>query len=72
MKATGIVLLVIGLLMTLVTTFKFFTREKVVDLGKIEISADKPHDYSWSPIIGIGIMCVGGIVLWTGSRKQSL
>jgi len=71
MKATGISLLVIGLLMTLFTTFKFFTKEKVVDLGKIEITADKPHDFSWSPIIGVGVMCIGGIVVWTGSRKQS-
>jgi len=72
MKATGITLLVIGLIMTLFTTFKFFTKEKVVDLGKIEITANKPHDFSWSPIIGVGIMCIGGFVLWTGSKKQSL
>jgi len=72
MKATGITLLVIGLLMTIVTTFKFFTKEKVVDLGKVEITANKAHDFSWSPIIGVGVMCIGGIVLWSGSRKQSL
>jgi len=69
MKTTGITLLVIGLLMTLFTTFRFFTKEKVVDIGKIEITADKPHDFSWSPIIGIGIMCIGGVVLWSASKK---
>jgi len=69
MKATGITLLVIGLLMTLFTTFKFFTKEKVVDIGKVEITADKGHDFSWSPLIGVGIMCIGGFVLYTASRK---
>lgn len=69
MKATGTALLVIGLLLTIFTTFKFFTKEKVVDLGKIEISADKGHNVSWSPLIGIGIMVVGGIVFFTASKK---
>ncbi|HEY3370882.1 MAG TPA: hypothetical protein VGK10_08550 [Prolixibacteraceae bacterium] len=69
MKTTGIALLVIGLLLTLFTTFKFFTKEKVVDIGKVEITADKGHNISWSPMIGIGIMIIGGIVLYSDSRK---
>ena len=69
MKTTGIALLVIGLLLTLFTTFKFFTKEKVVDIGKVQITADKGHNVSWSPIIGIGIMIIGGIALYSDSRK---
>ena len=69
MKATGITLLVIGLLLTIFTTFKFFTKEKIVDIGKVEISADKGHDISWSPMIGVGIMILGGIVLYTAAKK---
>lgn len=69
MKATGTALLVIGLLLTIFTSFKFFTKEKVVDLGKVEITADKGHNVSWSPIIGIGIMIVGGIIFFTASKK---
>jgi uncharacterized membrane protein YidH (DUF202 family) len=62
MKNIGIFLIIIGLVLTLVTGFKFFTKEKVVDLGKIEVSADKPHNVVWSPYLGIGIMVVGGIL----------
>lgn len=69
MKATGITLLVIGLLLTIVTSFKYFTKEKVVDIGKVEITADKGHDLSWSPMIGVGVMILGGIIFWTGSKK---
>jgi len=69
MKATGITLLVIGLLLTIVTSFKFFTKEKIVDIGKVEISADKGHNLSWSPMIGVGVMIIGGIVYWTASKK---
>ena len=69
MKATGITLLVIGLLLTIFTTFKFFTKEKIVDIGKVEISADKGHDISWSPMIGVVIIILGGIVLYTAAKK---
>jgi hypothetical protein len=69
MKSAGITLLIIGLLLTVFTTFKFFTREKVVDLGIVEITANKPHDVSWSPIIGIVVMGIGGLVLWQASKK---
>lgn len=69
MRATGITLLVIGLIMTIVTSFKFFTKEKVVDIGKVEITADKGHDLSWSPLIGVGVMVIGGIIYWTAAKK---
>jgi hypothetical protein len=71
MKTTGIVLLVIGILMTIFTTFKFFTREKVVDIGNLEITRDKPNTYTWSPIVGIVIMGIGGVVLWQASKKSN-
>lgn len=69
MKTTGMVLLAIGLLLTIFTTFQFFTKEKVVDLGVIEITADKPHNYSWSPVIGIVVMGIGGLLVWQATKK---
>jgi hypothetical protein len=49
MKKLGIALLVIGLLFTVVTGFGFFTKEKVADIGQIEISRSEPHRVNWSP-----------------------
>lgn len=69
MKLTGITILIIGILLTVFTTFKYFTKEKVVDLGIVEITANKPHDISWSPVIGIVVMGIGGLVLWQASKK---
>lgn len=70
MRSLGVFLIVIGLILTLVTGFKFFTKEKVVDIGNIEVSADKPHAVDWSPYLGIGIMVVGGIVFLASRRKR--
>jgi len=69
MKKVGIIIIAIGLLLTIFTTVTYFTKEKVVDIGIIEITADKPHRFNWSPMIGIAVMGIGGIVLWQGSKK---
>jgi hypothetical protein len=69
MKKGGIIIIVIGLVLTIFTAFTFFTREKVVDIGKLEIMADKPHHLSWSPYIGIGIMALGGVMLLLKVKK---
>lgn len=69
MKTAGIVLLVAGILLTVYSTFTFFTKEKVVDLGKVEISRKEKHTVNWSPFVGIGLIAVGGLLLW---KKEKL
>lgn len=69
MKKTGIGLIVIGLILTLVTGVRYFTREKVVDVGSLKISASVPHRVNWSPLLGVGVMVVGGIIFLVGKKK---
>lgn len=69
MKTAGIIIVLLGLALTIFTAFTFFTKEKVVDLGSVEISANKPHNLTWSPLVGIGVMAVGGIIIWQSSKK---
>ena len=64
MKKISVVIFLVGLVLTIFTTVTYFTKEKVVDLGKIEISRDKPHSFNWSPIVGVAIMGIGGILFW--------
>jgi hypothetical protein len=69
MKRSGTVLLVIGLIITIFTGFSYFTREKVVDIGELEITANKRHNLSWSPLIGVVVMAVGAGVYLVGLKK---
>jgi hypothetical protein len=71
MKATGILIIIIGLALTIFTTFKFFTKEKVIDLGKVEITTQKPHEINWPPLLGIAVMGIGGVVLWQAFKKKN-
>ena len=70
MKRFGVALIIIGLILTVITGFKFFTKEKIVDIGKLEVSADRPHVVDWSPYLGVGIMIVGGILFIADRRRK--
>jgi hypothetical protein len=70
MRTLAIILLVVGLGLTIFTTFTYFTKEKIVDIGELEITANKPHNLNWSPLIGIGVIAVGGILFWQSNKKQ--
>jgi hypothetical protein len=70
MKKVGLIIIVIGLVLTIVTAFTYFTKEKVVDLGSVEITKNKPHHIKWSPLIGLAVMGVGGIVFGFAAKKS--
>ena len=69
MKKAGIVVIIIGLLLTIVTAFTFFTREKVVDIGEVKITRNKPHNLTWSPIVGLAVMAAGGAMVVFAGKK---
>lgn len=70
MKITGIFLMLFGLGITIFTAVTLFTKEKVVDLGIIEVTRDQPHYVNWSPFIGMAIMVVGGFLILQARKKQ--
>lgn len=69
MKKAGLAIFVIGLLITLFTGFKFVTREKVIDIGEIQISRDKTHKLDWSPMVGVAVMVVGGAIFFLSKKR---
>jgi uncharacterized membrane protein YidH (DUF202 family) len=69
MKKAGIFIVILGLILTIFTAVTYFTREKVVDIGSLKITANKPHHLSWSPLIGIAVMVAGGVVVIMSPKK---
>jgi hypothetical protein len=69
MRKAGIFIVILGAALTIFTAITFFTREKVVDIGSLKITANKPHHLSWSPIIGIAVMGVGGVIILVSGKK---
>jgi uncharacterized membrane protein len=69
MRAFGIILIILGALALVYTGFTFTTKEKVADIGPIEINKEKENVVSWPPIVG-GILLVGGIAMVLTDKKR--
>ena len=69
MKNAGIAIIVIGILMSLFTGFSLVTKKEVVDLGAIEITSTEKTPIYWSPITGLILIGVGGLVLLASRKK---
>jgi len=71
MKTLGIVILILGILLTLGTGIRVITHKKVVDLGAVEITKEETTPIYWSPWTGLLLIAVGGsIVIYT--RKKPI
>ena len=69
-KLIGIILIVVGIAAFAYQGITYTTRDKVVDLGPIQMTAEKTRTIPLPPIVG-GVALVGGIVLLVaGSRKS--
>ncbi|WP_353124543.1 hypothetical protein [Parapedobacter pyrenivorans] len=68
-KTMGIILIIVGAVMLVWTGFSFTRKEKVVDIGSVEISADKKEQVNWPPYVG-GVILVAGIVLLIIPRRR--
>ena len=70
-RAIGYLLIAVGVIMMIYTGFTYQSRDKVADIGPINITATRSHPVSWSPIIGV-ILIVGGIVVVVVTRKDRI
>lgn len=69
MKAIGIVLAIIGIGMLVFNGFSYTQKEKVVDLGPLEINADKEKSVGWPTYAG-ALVLIAGIGLVILDRKK--
>ncbi len=71
LKIVGIILVAVGILALVMQGITYTTREKVVDLGPIQASADKQKTIPLSPILGVSALVVGAGLLVVGATKKA-
>ncbi len=70
LSIVGIALIVLGLAALAYQGFSYTSREKIVDIGPIEATANTEKTVPVPPIVGI-VAVVGGVALLVaGSRKS--
>ena len=67
-SAIGIVLMVLGVIILAYHGFTYTTRDKVIDLGPIQASADREHTVPLPPILGGVALAAGAVLLFTHKR----
>lgn len=68
-KTVGLILILVGIVMLVWTGFSYTRKEKIVDAGPIQISADKEKSVNWPPYVG-GIVLVAGVFVFVASKRK--
>jgi len=68
MKIFAISLIVLGAVMLIWTGFTYTKKEKVIDAGPIQVSADRQKSVNWPPYAG-GILVIAGVIVFVSSKK---
>jgi uncharacterized membrane protein len=68
-RTIALVMIILGILMLVWTGFTYTKKEKVVDAGPIQISADREKSVNWPPYAG-GIILIAGVVILVTSKKS--
>jgi uncharacterized membrane protein YidH (DUF202 family) len=71
MKLIGILLIVFGIVALAVGGINYTTREKVIDIGPLQATAERQKTIPLPPIAGIASIVVGAGLIVAGSRTRA-
>ncbi len=66
----GIVLIMLGLATLAYQGMTYITREKVVEVGPVEVTAEKEETVRFPPILGAAAVGTGLVLVVVGSRRS--
>jgi membrane-bound ClpP family serine protease len=66
----GVLLIILGVIAFAYQGFTYTTTEKAIDLGPIQVTAEKTHTFPLPPVVG-AIAIVGGIFLLATSGRKA-
>jgi uncharacterized membrane protein YidH (DUF202 family) len=69
-KLIGVLLIILGVVALALGGIRYTTREKVLDIGPIEATAEKHKEIPLSPIVGIASVAGGIALVVAGSRTR--
>jgi hypothetical protein len=70
MKLVGIILIVLGILALVYQGVQYTSKEKILDIGSIKLSADTKKTIPLPPIVG-AVAIIAGVALILTDRKKA-
>jgi len=68
-KTVGLLLIVVGAVLLIWTGFTYTKKEKLIDAGPIQVSADREKTVNWPPYAG-GIVLLAGVIILVTAKKK--
>lgn len=68
-KTIGLILIIAGIAMLIWSGFTYTKREKVIDAGPVQVTADRHKTVNWPPYAGGVVLIAGVVVLVTGKKR---
>lgn len=69
-KLIGVILVVFGIVALVLGGIRYTTREKVLDIGPVEATAEREHSIPLSPIVGLASIGAGIVLIIAGARTR--
>jgi len=69
MKTIGGILIVLGIVLLLIRSFSYVQKDKVAQIGPVEINANEKKTVSW-PVYAGGIAIIAGVVFVLVDRRS--
>jgi hypothetical protein len=69
-KLIGVLLIVFGMFALAIGGISYIDRDKVVDLGPLEVQTEERKNIPLSPIVGIGALAGGVALVMAGSKTR--
>ena len=70
MKKSGSVILAIGLLFTVFTTFSLIRLERITTPSRMETAQVKIHHQIWKPLVGAIVVMIGAGIYVMGKSRE--
>jgi hypothetical protein len=70
-KLIGVLLIVFGIVALAIGGISYIDRDKVVDIGPLEVQTEERKNIPLSPIVGIGALAGGIVLVMAGSRTRA-
>jgi drug/metabolite transporter (DMT)-like permease len=69
MRIIAILLIVVGVLILAYQGFTYISREPVVDVGPVQVWADRERTVWIPPVVGGAFVIIGAVLLAMGGRR---
>jgi hypothetical protein len=70
-KLIGMLLIVLGIVALALGGIRYIDRDKVVDIGPLEVTTEERKTIPLSPLVGLGALAGGIVLVVAGARSKA-